>query len=353
MKILILAGGTGTRLWPLSRKNHPKQISPFIGQETLLGATVNRMSKSFKAEDIFLSTNQDQLPLVKKALGNLIKPGHYIIEPEKRDTAPAIGLACAILSKKYPHEVLAVINSDHYVKNEKEFLRVLAQAGKTVQQNPDHLVMLGLKPLSPETGYGYIKLGRQTGVIGKDKIYRVASFKEKPDLKTAQKYLASGLYLWNPAYFVFKIETMLAHFQSYLPKDYNLLMKIKNQPGRLKKYFGQLEKISIDYGIMERAKKMLCLPAFLQWADVGHFKTIYEILAGAKTKNIVKGKYVSILGNGNFVHNETDQLIATAGVNDFIIVNTKDALLICPKSQAQAVKQLTQAIAAQGFAKYL
>jgi len=353
MKILILAGGTGTRLWPVSRKKDPKQIQPFLGSETLLKSTVNRMLKSFKKEDIFLSINQTQSKLIQKDLGNLILKDHYITEPEKRDTAAAIGFATMMISKKNPGVIIATVNSDHYLKNPQEYLRILRQAEKAVSKYPDHLVLIGLKPTSPETGYGYIKLNKIFDSFGKDKIYKVDSFKEKPDLKTAKKYLSNGSYLWNPAYFVFKAETMLDLFKKYLPNHYEILMKIKSRPLDFKKYFKQMEKISIDYGIMERAKKMLCLPAKFDWADVGHFKTIHETLRKYPKDNVVKGEVLALDSQSNLLYNYTDKLLVVMGLENMIVVETKDALLVCPQDKAQDVKKIVEELKKRQMLKYL
>jgi len=353
MKILILAGGTGTRLWPVSRKKDPKQVQSFLGNKTLLKSTVNRMLKGFKKEDLFLSTNKSQLAAIKKDLGNLILKDHYLVEPEKRDTAAAIGFAAMMIAKKNPGAIIATVNSDHHLKNPAEYLRVLRQAEKAVNKYPDHLVLIGLKPAYPETGYGYIKLNKIFDTFNKDKVYLVDSFKEKPDLKTAKKYLNSGSYLWNPAYFVFKAETMMDLFKKYLPGHYNVLMKIKAYPLELKKYFSQMEKISIDYGIMEHAKKILCLPAKFSWADVGHFKTIYEVLKKNLLDNVVKGQVLALNSQSNLLYNYTDKLMAVVGLKNMIVVETKDALLVCPRDQAQDVKKIVEELKKRQLLNYL
>lgn len=364
MKIIILAGGTGTRLWPVSRKRDPKQVQPFLGSQTLLKSTVNRMLKSFKKEDLFLSTNQSQLKLIKKDLGNLILKNHYLVEPEKRDTAAAIGFAVISIAQKYPDATVATVWADHHLKNSSEYFRVLRQAEKTVDKHTDYLILIGLKPAYPETGYGYIKLNKTFDTLGKDKIYQVGGFKEKPDLKTAVKYLRNGNYLWNPGYFVFKARTILHHFKKYLPGHYGALMKIfnlqssKNAGGKknsalIKKYFSRMDKISIDYGIMEKAEKMLCLPASFDWVDVGHWRTIHGVLAKKSADNVLSGNNLVLDSSGNLIYNFSNKLVTAVGLRNMIIVQTDDALLVCPKDRAQDVKKIVEELERKKMKKYL
>ncbi len=351
-----MAGGTGKRLWPVSRKKNPKQLKPLIGKKTLLAETYQRVKKGFKPSEIFFSINSTQQNQIKKELG-LKSAKNFIIDPVKKGTAAAIGLAC-INSK--PNEIIATVNSDHFIKNRQEFIRVLKVAEKAVKKNPGHLVLVGIKPTYPETGYGYIKLKKQFKKIGNDKIFKVDSFKEKPDKKTAEKYLksaAGGLkqssYLWNPAYFVFRADTMLNFFKKHLPQQYKILKKIQAKPSLLKSEFKKIKKISIDHGIMENAKKMLCLPAKFDWVDVGHWSTVQEILSGGTGKNVVKGNYIHIDGSGNLIYSYSNKLIATIGIKDSIIIETKDVVFFCPKERAQDVKKIVEILEKNKLDKYL
>ncbi len=353
MKIIILAGGSGTRLWPMSRRRDPKQLQPLIGKQTLLKSTYLRVRRGFKRKDIFLAVNSNQLAGVKKDLGKNCPSKNYFIEPVKKDTAAAIGLACALMSKTNPREIVAIVNSDHFIKNEQEYLRVLKSAGQVAAKYPDHLLLVGLKPRYPETGYGYIKLGKFLRRFGSDQVFTMAGFKEKPDLKTAQAMLKSGRYLWNPAYFVFRPAVMLELFKKHLPDQYEILMKIKNRPACLASEFKKIQPISIDYGIMEKAHKMLCLKASFDWTDVGHFKTVHEILAKGKNQDVVKGDYFSLTAGGNLIYGQPHKLIAAVGLQKMIVIDTKDALLICPQDQAQQVKKLVEALERKNLEKYL
>lgn len=352
MKIVILSGGSGTRLWPLSRVKSPKQAQPLIGQKTLMQKTYSRIKKGFKETDIFISAGQLHLRDIKSQLPKF-KKSQLILEPVARNTAAAIGLACITLQKKDPKAIMATVNSDHHVKDEKEYLRAIKLAGQIVKNHPDKIVLLGLNPTYPEIGYGYIKLGKQLNYSGKDKLFKVDCFKEKPDLITAKKYLKSWAYLWNPAYFVFRVDTMLALYKKYLPAMYKILIKIKNSPEKLKIEFPKIKPTSIDYGIMEKANQLLCLPASFDWTDIGHWRTVQEILANKKSDNVVKGKYVHVEGSGNLVYSYSNKLIATVGVSNSIIIETSDAILVCPKSQAQEVKKIVEQLRQKGLTRYL
>ncbi|MBU1036667.1 mannose-1-phosphate guanylyltransferase [Patescibacteria group bacterium] len=352
MKILILAGGSGTRLWPASRANSPKQIIPLINQKTLLQDTYTRFKKGFKAEDIFISLNVSQRQLVKKQLPKL-KDSQLIIEPVSKNTAAAIGLACVTLAKKNPKEIVVTINSDHFIEREKEYLRIIKLAGKMVSRYPDQLVLIGLKPTYTETGYGYIKLGKQLKGWGKDNFFKVESFKEKPDLKTVRRYFKSHLYLWNPAYFTFRVDTMLSLFKKYLPDQYKILMAIKKSPGKIKEYFPKIKPISIDYGIMEKATNLHCLKANFCWADIGHWRTVYEVLGSKSKNNLIKGKYLGLDSKDNLIYSLTGKLITTVGITNSIIVDTDDALLLCSKDKAQDVKKIVENLKKKGLKQYL
>src|SRR3989339_155466 len=338
MKALILAGGTGKRLWPVSRRKQPKQFKPLLGKKSLVKSTYDRIKKGFKTGDIFISINQEQRPGIIAELGkSVIK--NLIIEPEKKGTAAAIGLACARFK---PDEIIVTVNSDQFIGDVGEYLRVLKRAEQAVKKYPEYLVLIGLKPAYPETGYGYIKLGRPIDKIGRDQLFNISGFKEKPNLATAKRYLKSRGYLWNPACFVFKAKVMLELFKKYLPAQYQVLAEIKKQPAKLKSEFKKIKKISIDYGIMEKADQMLCLPAAFDWVDVGSWQTIHQILAGHGSKNVSQGSYVNIDSSGNLVYSYSGKLMATVGVKDSVIIETEDAVLVCPKNRSQEVKKIVE-----------
>jgi mannose-1-phosphate guanylyltransferase len=352
MKILILAGGSGTRLWPASRVCSPKQNIPLLGSKTLLQDTHSRFVKGFKKSEIFVSLNVKQKPMVKNQLPHLPE-SQFIMEPVSKNTAAAIGLACVHFARTNPKAIVATINSDHFIKNQKEYTRIVKLAGKAVSLHPEKIVLIGIQPAYPETGYGYIHLDKKSEKIGRDKIFKVKSFKEKPDIETAKKYLKDKDYYWNPGYFIFRVDTMLELFKRHLPEMYKLLMEIKDHPEKLKKLFLKINPISLDYGIIEKTSELLCVPAGFSWADVGHWRTVYDVLTPKPNDNLIKGQYFGLESQGNLIYSLNNKLIALVGINDLVIVDTKDALLLCPKDRAQDVKKIVEKLKEEGLVKYL
>lgn len=359
MKIVILAGGGGTRLWPVSRKSKPKQTQPFIGNKTLLQKTFERIRSGFKLDDIFISSNIKHYSLIQKQIP-LVPRKNYILEPEKRETAAAIGLVAACLAKKNPQEIVFMANADHYIKDIKEYIRVAKLAGRVVKENPSYTVLLGIKPTYPETGYGYIKINKLAKQIGDDEIFYGEKFIEKPNFKTAQQYFKSWDYLWNPAMFCWRVDHLLRLFKKHLPQHYKILMRIQKAYGTksfnsvLKKEFKKIKPISIDYGIMEKIKKMLVIPADFEWVDVGHWRTVRDVLSQRRDDNVIRGKHIGHDSKGNLIYSYSGKLIATVGVKDMIIIDTEDCLLVCPKDKAQEVKKIVEKLnKKKGYQKYL
>jgi len=358
MKIVILAGGGGTRLWPVSRKNKPKQIQPFIGNKTLLQKTFDRVAKGFKSSDIFVSTNYSQQNIVKKQIPRLPKE-NYILETVKKDTAAAIGLAAVFIAKRNPKDIMMMANSDGYIRNEKEYIRLLRLAEKTVRDNPKHTLLLGIRPTYPETGYGYVKINKIFKQSGNDEIFLGQKFVEKPDLKEAEKYVKSWDYLWNPAMFCWRVDYLLSLYKKYLPAHYKILLRIQESLGTkeeksvVMREFKKIKPISIDYGIIERTRKLLVIPASFDWADVGHWRTVKDILAKSQQDNVIRGKNITIDSNDNLIYSYTGKLITTAGIENMIIIDTDDCLLVCSKNKAQDVKKIVEQLEKKKMKKYL
>jgi mannose-1-phosphate guanylyltransferase len=358
MKVVILAGGGGTRLWPVSRKNKPKQIQPFIGNKTLLQKTYERIRRGFSARDIFISTNYAQLPIINKQLP-LVPRKNFILETAKKDTAPAIGLAAVTLAKENPQAIMMLASSDHYIKDEKEYIRISHLAERVVAHNPAYSLLIGIRPSYPETGYGYIKINKVFQQLGNDEIFQVEKFVEKPDLPTAQKYVKRWDYLWNSGIFCWRVDHLLKLFKKFLPDQYRLLMRLQPFLGtpRAKsavlKEFKKIKPISIDYGIMERTKKRIVIPADMEWADVGHWRTVKDILSSSAADNVVRGRHLAHDSAGNLIYNYTGRLIATAGLRDTVIIDTDDCLLVCPKDRAQDVKKIVEQLEKKKMKKYL
>ncbi len=349
MKAIILAGGGGTRLWPVSRKTTPKQVEPIIGEKSLLRSTYDRIRHGFAKEDIFVATAESQADLIREQLPEL-PPENLIQEPCRRDTAAAIGYALLKIAERDPHATFVTVNSDAYVRDVEEYHRVLVAAGLAVEKYPDHVVLVGIKPSYPETGYGYIKAGPtafRTAVDGMEyPVHDVERFVEKPDLATAERYLADGSYLWNPTLLVAKVGHFLSLFREHLPTHALYFDRMREAFGTddedetVRAHFARIPAISIDYGVLEKEKRFFVIPADFGWADVGHWRTVRDILATNPKENVVKGRHVGLESDGNLIYGFSGKLIATAGVCDMIIIETGDALLICPKDRAQDVKKI-------------
>lgn len=355
---LILAGGGGTRLWPVSRKKTPKQVQPFTDNETLLQKTYHRIEKGFAAENIFIATGRQHCSLIKEQLPQVL-PGQFSLEPARRDTAAAIGFAVLQIYKRDPEAIVVTINSDAFVKNEAEYLRILELARTTVEKNRDHIVLIGINPTYPETGYGYIKMGKMFQEINGDKIFFVEKFVEKPDLETAKKYLSAWEYLWNPALFVFSAGYFLSLYEKYLSEmheQFKIIEKALGTPDEeriVKESFEKIKPISVDYGIIEKADKMLVVPSDFGWADIGHWRTVKDVLSQNEIDNLVKGSHIGVETKGSLIYNFTDKLVATAGVENMIVVVTDDSILICSKDQAQGVKKIVEQLEAKKMEEYL
>lgn len=353
MKAIILAGGGGTRLWPVSRKTTPKQVEPIIGEKSLLRATYDRVRRGIAAEDIYVATAESHADIVRAQLPELL-PDNLVTEPCRRETAAAIGYALLRVAAKDPQATFVTVNSDAYVRDVDEYHRVLAAAAKAVEEDPARTVLVGITPSYPETGYGYIKMGGEVMKAESGRstyaVRAVERFVEKPDLETARTYLAEGGYLWNPTLIVGRVDTFLGLYAKHLPTHALYFDRMRASFGTededeaVRAHFARIPAISIDYGILEKEERMVVLPADFGWADVGNWRTVRDILAARPEENIVKGRHVGIESNGNLIYSFSGKLVATAGVCDMIIIETGDALLVCPKDRAQEVKALVGAM---------
>lgn len=344
MKIIIMAGGTGTRLWPLSRKSKPKQFQPLFGSETMLQMTVKRLLSHFKLEDIYISTNDRYKEEVLSELPNLAYD-HIILEPEKRDTAPANGLS-TISVKAQDDESIAFLAADHYIHKPIELCEILNFADNFLNQSPEYIVTLGITPTSPETGYGYIKYNQESLVEGQNySIYEVDSFVEKPDFKTATSYLADGHYVWNSGMFVVKKQTLLNMYTEYLPDTSKILQELeKNNLANLDVLYKNMESISFDYGIMEKADHIAVIPADIGWSDIGSWSALKDMLQTDDITVTHKGssRHLDIGSDHILVHSHNkDKVIATIGIRDIVIVETEDALLVSHTDKVQEVKKIS------------
>ncbi len=356
---VILAGGSGTRLWPLSTKANPKQVNFLLGNQSLLQATYQRLLSGFDKSEVFIITNQDLAPVIKEQVA--ITADQLFIEPQSRNTAAAIGLAAVELLARDEQAIIVTINSDAYVKEVDQYLAAIKQAGLLASQQPDKLILLGIKPQYPEVGYGYIKVGKLIDQTKQFPIFAVDSFKEKPDLATATAYCQSQDYLWNPAIFVFSARSLLNWYRQYLPEVWQSLERIyqalvnkgDNISEVITEEYAKIPSISIDYGLLEKMSNMLVIPVDIAWADIGHWRSLRDVqLTGQANDNIVKGKMVGIDSHRNLLYAE-NKLIATIGVEDMILVETDKVIFLCPASRAHEVKDLLADLTGQDFGDYL
>jgi len=357
--LILMAGGHGTRLWPVSREKEPKQIQPFIGSnETLLEQTFKRVVKKFPLENIYITTVKNHFSEIRKLLPK-IPLKNFSVEPERKDTAAAIGLVATIINKRDSESIITTINSDHYIENKNEYIKIIQLAQKLASEKEKYTILVGINPNYPETGYGYIKMKKAFKEIDDHESFYVDRFVEKPDLKTAKTYLKRWEYLWNPALFTWSTKNLLNLYKIHLPNIYRRLRRIQKSIGTkqektvISEEYSKMDKISIDYGILEKTKKLLVIPADFDWTDIGHWRTIKDVLSSSAKENLIKGKHVGVGSEGNLIYSFSGRLIATAGLKNMIIIDTADAVLICHKNSAQDVKKLVEELKIKGFKKYL
>lgn len=358
MKAVILAGGTGTRLWPISRKKHPKQSQSLMEKSTMAQKTFRRLRRGWPASRIFVSTNEQQAASLRRQLPQL-PASHFIVEPTRRDTSAAIGLAAVTLWRRNPKDFMFTASSDHYFRELDEYIRILKTAQRVAQKYPHRTVLIGVKPTYPHTGLGYIKMQRPIDRFGRDEVYAVDKFVEKPNEANARRFVSSWQYLWNINMFMFRVDAMLDKFRQYLPASHRLLMRMAKDMGTprerstIKRLFPKMEKVAIDYGIMEHDRQMIVVPADVTWADIGSWREVYDMLSTKPGENVTRGKHVGHASTGNLIYTYGKKIVATSGVNDLAIIDTPDALLICPRSRAQDVKHLVAELERQKLDRHL
>ena len=356
---IIMAGGSGTRFWPLSRKRLPKQLLKLTDNKTLIEHTIDRVSPLFQQKDVHIVTGETIKSELKKVLRKY-KHVNYVFEPSGRNTAPCIGyMAMKIAHQFTPKDVLVIMPADHLIDDKHSFNKVIS-AGIKACTEKNQLVTIGIKPKGPHTGYGYIKMGRVDSTYNKVGIYKVSSFKEKPDAKTAKIFLKNGNYLWNSGIFIAQAGFLIDAIKDKMPELYRGLRKIsasfgtKKEDRVFKDLFSKLPAESIDYGVIEKLPPPMVIPADFGWNDLGSWISLQEVLKPKEFGISNSEKIVTINSTGNIVHTtDNKKIIALLGVKDLIVVETPDAILIANKNDDQKIKQLVDKIKQKGLDKHI
>jgi len=337
---VIMAGGVGSRFWPISTQEFPKQFHDMLGKgQTLIQRTFDRINEFVPAENILIATNERYENLVLEQLPKTTKK-QFLLEPVMRNTAPCILYAALKIRAQNQNAVMLVAPSDHWIDNETEFTRTIKMAFEACAKD-DILMTLGIQPDSPNTGYGYIQFNKEESEIKK-----VKNFTEKPDLKTAEHFLESGDYLWNAGIFVWSVKSIVESYSKSLPKmlslfDGNYFHNSTDEQHFINENYGKAENISIDFGIMESAKNVYVLPVDFGWNDLGTWGSLYNKLEKDEHENAVVGaKGIFRDANGNMIKTQSGKRIVVQGLSDFIIVEKEDMILICPKKDEQEIKQI-------------
>lgn len=351
MKVVIFAGGVGTRLWPLSRKNTPKQFEKIVGDKSTLQLAFDRLQPDFKPEDIYISTGKKYEDTVRKLLPQ-IPPENFIFEPEMRDIGPAVGVAMGILGKSNPDSPVAIVWSDHFVKKERRFREVLNFAHDLVLKNTNSLIFIGQRARFANQNLGWIEFGEEVGDVRGTKIFRFKKLIYRPSLNDAQKFLESETHAWNPGYFVTTPKFILSQYEKFSPKLWEGIMKIQASFGSnnyekvLQELYPTFEKISFDNAILEKIdpKHVFVIAADLGWSDVGAWEALKEALSKKTDENVTRGKVLLEDATDNLVFNYTDQLVVGIDLSKMIVINTDDVFLICPKNSVPKIKKLVESL---------
>ncbi|MEI7750352.1 MAG: sugar phosphate nucleotidyltransferase [Candidatus Moraniibacteriota bacterium] len=350
LAIVIMAGGSGTRLWPLSRKNTPKQFQSFVSDKTLLEETYDRARHIVPADRIFVSSVEKYRDRILDLLPGITED-RLLLEPSQKGTGPAIGLIATLLETRLPGATIATIASDHAIENGEAFVSSLRLAMETITKNPDKLAVIGINPTVADTGLGYIRMGEEFGDnTGSERIFFVDAFKEKPDRKTAETYLADWQYLWNAGYFIFSAESMLGWIAEHSPDLSDILQEIKSG-APIEASYAKAENEAIEPIIVEKLPTMsrIVIPSPIQWSDIGTWGSLFDFLAHRNgEKSFGLGRTVELESSGNLVYGSENRTIAVFGVDDLVIVDTDDALLVTRRDRAADIKTLIAELKRQG-----
>lgn len=347
---LIMAGGGGTRLWPLSRRQAPKQQLPLVEARSMFHVTVERLYPLIPAQRIFVVTNAEAARVLQQQVPAL-PPENYILEPSAKDSGPAAALGLVHVVHHDPEATVAILPADHHISNVSAFLEALRAAQQVAREG--YIVTLGIQPTSPATGFGYIERGERLGVVNGLTVYRAVRFKEKPSLEIAQQYLADGLHVWNSGMFILTCATGLAEFERQHPAFAQALHMLRAHIGTphyaeaLARAWDVAPRLSLDYAIMEGAQRMAVIPVEIGWSDIGNWDALLAVLPKDRDGNALSGDVLALDTHGALVRG-SDRLIVTLGLHDVIIVDTPDALLVCARDRAADLKRVVDQLRALG-----
>lgn len=350
---VIMAGGSGTRFWPASRKLFPKQLLTLYGDRSMIQSTVDRLGDLVSKDDQLILTNKILVDAIREQLPEL-PAANVIGEPCKRDTAPCVGLAAALVREKDPDGTMAVMPSDHVIVDSKVFQSALSLGNQLIEEDPTRIVTFGIPPTYPAESFGYVE--SSDAIAAPDgKVFKVSQFREKPDRATAEKYMAAGNFYWNSGIFLWRASTILDALQKHEPEMYGHLNTIEKAVGSddfdavLEKEFTAIEGTSIDYAVMERYDNVVVIEAPFPWDDVGSWQALSRLHEPDENGNTVVGSHIGIDTKGTIVHGDPGHTIVTIDVEDLIVVQTANATLVAPKHAEERVREAVKALEAKGM----
>ena len=356
---VIMAGGGGTRLWPVSRKENPKQLLALFGGKTLFEIAIERLVGLFPVENILVVTIAEQAIRLKQ-IAPQIPAENYLIEPMPRGTAAVVAMSAAAIQKRNSQGVMVILTADHFIDNVAAFQSVL-KAGCECAKN-GHLVTLGIKPSYPSTGYGYIEIGNSMGQFENQTVYKAVRFEEKPDENRAIDFIKSGKYFWNSGMFIWQAAEIMSEFKIHMPNlagSIETILSLIGQDHSAEMFMSEWMAIkpeTIDYGIMEKSGRVVVIPVEdIGWSDVGSWDSLFDVMPADENGNIILGDQIHPLESKNslFFSDEKEKMVISLGVQNMIIVNTPDALLICPRGESQKVKMLVEYLKTNHYTLFL
>ena len=337
MKSVILAGGSGSRLWPLSKEEYPKLLLNITDSESLLQKTYRRLNAVCDAKDIITITNERLLPDIKTQLSKIDKNNIMISEPCGKNTAPAIACVLEYIAQtSNTEDIVLVVPADHLIKDVEAFIKTVAQGKGLAEEG--YIVTFGVKPSYPETGYGYVKIQTKQSL---EKCYKVEKFVEKPDFETAKKYISDNSYYWNSGIFMGKVSSFMQEFKKYAPNIYDSLryLDFKKEMKIKPRVYENMPSVSIDYAVMEKSDKIALVELQSDWSDLGSYKSLYDVRQKDKDGNVLTGKVITNNVKNSFIYSEK-KVIAASDLEDIVLIETEDAIMLCKMDEVQNVKVL-------------